>query len=77
VNEKMFIRVLFCVTFVVLVSATLGAILQGTTSPLDYQMGMVLFMALGVGAGLWALSEWKSGSGGKPKDPPDGGQGPA
>jgi hypothetical protein len=59
---------MFAVAFVVLVSAAMGAILQGVTSPMDYEVGLALFVALGIGAGLWLLSEWRRG--GPPTDPP-------
>jgi hypothetical protein len=59
---------MFAVAFIVLVSAALGAILQGVTSPMDYEVGLALFVALGIGAGLWVLAEWHAA----PRPPQDG-----
>jgi hypothetical protein len=52
-------RVLFAVAFVVLASVALGSVITGSTNDREWQAGALLFVLLGVGAGLWALAEWR------------------
>jgi hypothetical protein len=54
-----FVRLLFGVAFVILVAVALGAVIDGNDPPRGYEAAFALFVALGVGAGLWALAEWK------------------
>jgi hypothetical protein len=53
------VRVLFAVAFVVLASVAMGGLLVGESPPRDYQAGLLLLVLVGVGAGLWALAEWR------------------
>lgn len=53
------LRVLFAVAFVILCAVTLGGLLVGESPPRDYKAGAVLLVFLGVGAGLWLLSDWR------------------
>jgi hypothetical protein len=50
---------MFSITFIVLVSAAMGAVIDGSDPPRGYEAAIGLFIALGVGAGLWLLSEWR------------------
>jgi hypothetical protein len=61
VSPNDFTRFMFAIAFVVLVSAAMGAVIQSSDPPRGYEAGMGLLIALGVGAGLWALAEWKRG----------------
>jgi hypothetical protein len=54
------VRTLFGIAFVILVAASLGAVIDGSDPPRGYEAAFGLFVALGVGAGLWALAEWRS-----------------
>jgi hypothetical protein len=53
------VRLLFAVAFVVLIAVALGALIPGASSEREYVAGGLLFVMLGVGAGLWMLSEWR------------------
>jgi hypothetical protein len=53
------LRVTFGLTFVILAAVALGSVITGSTNGRDWQAGAVLFVLLGVGAGLWALVEWR------------------
>jgi hypothetical protein len=53
------VRTLFGLAFVLLVAVSLGAVIEGADPPRGYEAGFALFVALGVGAGLWALAEWR------------------
>jgi hypothetical protein len=53
------VRTLFGVAFVLLVAVALGAVIDGKDPPRGYEAAFALFVALGVGAGLWALAEWR------------------
>jgi hypothetical protein len=37
----------------------MGAVIDGSDPPRGYEAAVGLFVALGVGAGLWALAEWR------------------
>jgi hypothetical protein len=53
------VRTLFGIAFVVLVCVAMGAVIDGSDPPRGYEAAVGLFVALGVGAGLWALAEWR------------------
>jgi hypothetical protein len=53
------VRTLFGITFVILVAVAMGAVIDGNDPPRGYEAAIGLFIALGVGAGLWALAEWR------------------
>jgi uncharacterized membrane protein YccC len=53
------VRTLFGITFVVLVCVAMGAVIQAQDPPRGYEAAIGLFIALGVGAGMWALAEWR------------------
>jgi hypothetical protein len=53
------VKTLFGVTFVILVAVAMGAVIDGSDPPRGYEAAVGLFIALGVGAGLWALAEWR------------------
>jgi hypothetical protein len=59
VTSRDYTRLLFAIAFVVLVSAAMGAVIDGSDPPRGYEAAVGLFIALGVGAGLWLLSDWK------------------
>jgi hypothetical protein len=53
------VRTLFGIAFVLLVAVAMGAVIDGSDPPRGYEAAVGLFVALGVGAGLWALAEWR------------------
>jgi hypothetical protein len=53
------VRTLFGIAFVLLVCVAMGAVIDGSDPPRGYEAAVGLFIALGVGAGLWALAEWR------------------
>jgi hypothetical protein len=53
------VRSLFGITFVILVAVAMGAVIQASDPPRGYEAGIGLFVALGIGAGLWALADWR------------------
>jgi hypothetical protein len=53
------IKALFGIAFVILVAVAMGAVIDGNDPPRGYEAALGLFIALGVGAGLWALADWR------------------
>lgn len=53
------LRVTFGIALVVLLSVGVGGYLEAQDAPTDAVI-LAIVGALGVGAGLWALSEWRS-----------------
>jgi hypothetical protein len=52
-------KTLFGVSFVILIAVAMGAVIDGSDPPRGYEAAVGLFIALGVGAGLWALADWR------------------
>jgi hypothetical protein len=59
VSPSEWVRTLFGIAFVLLVCVAMGAVIDGSDPPRGYEAAVGLFIALGVGAGLWALAEWR------------------
>lgn len=53
------VRYLFGIAFVVLICVAMGAVIDGSDPPRGYEAAVGLFIALGIGAGLWALADWR------------------
>lgn len=53
------LRVLFAVALVVLCAVAMGGLLVGESPPRDYEAGALLLIFLGVGAGLWLITDWR------------------
>lgn len=53
------IKLLFAVAFIVMAAVALGGLLVGDSPDRDYRAGAALLVFVGVGAGLWLISDWR------------------
>jgi hypothetical protein len=55
VNDS--VRIWFSIAFIVLVSASIGAIIEANDKPAGYEAGAALILAMGIGVGLWTAAD--------------------